>query len=261
MRYYDSLGEAGYPISRPCTTMACSYDEHLARGSHGVDYAVGVGTPVIAPAKGRTRNWSGSAAGNAVDLHHFDENGNETGFVDTFMHMSAFLPEGVYEPGDTIGISGNTGSSTGPHVHWVARLNGQYVRQWEYFTNEPKKNIGAEMFFSKIVATQWHYLSGAEFVRVMHHTEIGQVARQMGAAVEFPTLNDFVLWCKALNIPEDKVLALSATNRVWSKLDTISGGGGATPEAIAKAVDASLKDDFAGIPKSVNDDVAKRMSS
>jgi hypothetical protein len=43
-------------------------------------------------------------------------------------------------------------------------------------------------------------------------------------------------------------------------LDTIAGGG-ATPEAIALAVDASLKDDFAGIPKSVNDDVAKRMSS
>jgi murein DD-endopeptidase MepM/ murein hydrolase activator NlpD len=263
MRYYDSLGEAGYPISEPCATMPCSFDEHLARGSRGgVDYAVRTGTPVIAPTKGRVRNWSNSSAGNAVDFYHIDDNGNETGFYDQFMHLSRFVSPGVYGPGATIGFSGNTGSSTGPHIHWdLVNPQGKVVRQWEYFTNEPTKNIGAEMFFSKVVATQWHYLSGAEFVRVMHHTEIGQVARQMGAAVEFPTLNDFVLWCKALNIPEDKVLALSATNRVWSKLDTISGGGGATPAQIAAAVDASLKDDFAAIPKTVNDDVAKRMSS
>jgi hypothetical protein len=57
------------------------------------------------------------------------------------------------------------------------------------------------------------------------------------------------------------VRALSTTNRTWSKLDTISGGGGATPAEIAAAVDASLKDDFAAIPKTVNDDVAKRMGS
>jgi hypothetical protein len=65
---------------------------------------------------------------------------------------------------------------------------------------------------------------------------------------------------KAFGVPEDKVRNVPAS-RYWSKLDTIQPGGGATPAEIAAAVDASLKDDFAGIPKTVNDDVAKRMSS
>jgi murein DD-endopeptidase MepM/ murein hydrolase activator NlpD len=241
--------------------MACSYDEHLARGSHGVDYAVRTGTPVIAPAKGRTRNFSNSSAGNAVELRHVDENGNETGFVDTFMHLSRFVDPGLFEAGDIIGYSGNTGSSTGPHIHWVAKLNGQFVRQWEFFTNEPETSQGADMYYNVVTATGWQYVVGAEYVRVITGAEVKHVAWNMGAPKAHATLDDFVMWCKALNIPEDKVRALSTTNRTWSKLDTISGGGGATPEAIAQAVDASLKDDFASIPKAVNDDVAKRMSS
>jgi murein DD-endopeptidase MepM/ murein hydrolase activator NlpD len=263
MRYYDSLGDAGYPISRPCTTMACSYDEHLARGSHGVDYAVKTGTPVIAPAKGRTRNFSNASAGNAVELRHLDANGNVTGFVDTFMHLKdgGFVAEGVYNAGDTIGFSGNTGFSTGPHIHWVAKLDGRFVRQWEYFYEEPITSQGVDMYYNVVAATGWQYVVGAEYVRVITGAEVPHVAHNMGAPKSHATLNDFVLWCKALNIPEDKVRALSTTNRTWSKIDTISGGGGATPAEIAAAVDASLKDDFAAIPKTVNDDVAKRMSS
>jgi murein DD-endopeptidase MepM/ murein hydrolase activator NlpD len=263
MRYYDSLGAAGYPISAPCTTMQCSYDEHLARGSRGgVDYAVRTGSPVIAPTKGRVRNWSNASAGNAVDFFHIDDNGNETGFYDQFMHLSAFVSPGVYEPGATIGFSGNTGSSTGPHIHWdLVNPQGKVVRQWEYFTNEPTKKQGSDMYYNVVTATGWQYVVTAEYVRVITGEEVPHVAHNMGAPKAHATLNDFVLWCKALNIPEDKVRALSTTNRTWSKLDTISGGGGATPAQIAAAVDASLKDDFAAIPKTVNDDVAKRMSS
>jgi murein DD-endopeptidase MepM/ murein hydrolase activator NlpD len=246
MRYYDSLGEAGYPISRPCTTMACSYDEHLARGSHGVDYAVKTGTPVIAPAMGRTRNFSNSSAGNAVELHHFDESGNETGFVDTFMHLSAFLPEGVYQPGDTIGISGNTGNSTGPHIHWVAKLNGQFVRQWEYFTEETRKemhlvNNGAAEF---VIGQEYiHHVSGpAEESALI--AVLGPVVWKGGA--------DFDNILKGFGIPADKVKFVMG-GKTWSRvLETLqavqAGGGGSTLTVAA-------------IAKGVNDDAAKRMSS
>jgi len=252
MLYYDSLGDAGYPISPPCTTMACSYDEHLARGTHGVDYAVRTGTPVIAPAKGRTRNFSNSWAGNAVELRHFDKNGNETGYVDLFYHLSAFLPEGVYEPGDTIGLSGSTGDSTGPHIHWVAKLDGQFVRQWEFFTNDNQKPSDDMIYVRNMQAGLnfgFVYLVGQEYVHTVAQTEVVGLNTIYGAPVDFANYNDLVRTLGAFNIPADTVFALKP-GQTWSRdvliQQLIEKGGSATPAAIAKAV---------------NDDVAKRMGS
>jgi hypothetical protein len=262
MRYYDSLGAAGYPISAPCNTMPCSFDEHLARGSRGgVDFAVGVGSPVYAPTLGVVENATNPSAGNYVNFRHIGDNGQPTGFYDQFMHLSRFVTPGWYSPGAIIGYSGNTGSSTGPHIHWdLVNPQGKVVRQWEYFTNDPIKKKATDMYYNKVLTTGWHYVVTAEYIRTITAAEVPHVAHNMGAPKDHAKLEDFIFWCQALGIPESVVRGLSATNRSWSKLDTISGGG-ATPEAIALAVDASLKDDFAGIPKSVNDDVAKRMSS
>jgi murein DD-endopeptidase MepM/ murein hydrolase activator NlpD len=247
MRYYDSLGDAGYPISGPpCTTMACSYDEHLARGSHGVDYAVKTGTPVISPAKGRTSNFSNSSAGNAVELHHVDASGNETGFVDTFMHLSQHVAPGLFEAGDIIGYSGNTGSSTGPHIHWVAKLNGNFVRQWEYFTEETRKDMPILVNNGSA-----EFVIGQEYI---HHVS-GPAEESALVAVLGPVIwkggADFDNILKGFGVPADKV-KLVMGGKTWSRvIETLQavqagGGGGATPQAIAKAV---------------NDDVAKRMSS
>lgn len=249
MLYYDSLGAAGYPISRPCTTMECSYAEHLARGTHGVDFAVKTGTPVIAPALGRTRNFSNASAGNAVELRHVDKNGNETGYVDTFMHLSAFLPEGVYRPGDTIGISGSTGDSTGPHIHWVSKLNGSFVKQWLYFTpGEPDKAqevARLEMIYVFCQENNITYLIGQQFISWPFGKDAPNLVKSFGEAKPYAKLADVVAVAKSFGVPEDKVRTVPAS-RYWSKLDTVQPGGGATPAEIAKAV---------------NDDVAKRMSS
>jgi murein DD-endopeptidase MepM/ murein hydrolase activator NlpD len=247
MRYYDSLGAAGYPISGGVTREE-DWQDHLSRGSlGGVDYAVGIGTPVIAPTRGEVQNNTASGPGNYVSFYHLDEASNRTGFYDQFLHLSRFVSPGTYELGDTIGFSGNTGTQTsGPHIHWhLIDPSGTRVRFWEYFTNEPIKKTGADMYYN-IVAGGWQYVVGQEYIRVITAEEAKHVAWNMGEPKPHANLNDFVLWCKALNIPETVVRGLSATNRTWSKLDTISGGGGATPEVIAKAV---------------NDDVAKRMSS
>jgi murein DD-endopeptidase MepM/ murein hydrolase activator NlpD len=226
--------------------MACSYDEHLARGSHGVDYAVATGTPVIAPAKGRTNNFTNSSAGNAVELHHLDEAGNATGFVDIFMHLSRFVDPGVYEPGATIGFSGNTGSSTGPHIHWVAKLNGAFVRQWEYFTEETRKdmylvNNGNAEF---VIGQEYiHHVSGPAEDAALQAV-LGAVIWKGGA--------DFDNILKGFGIPADKV-KLVMGGKTWSRvLETEqlvqAGGGGSTLTVAA-------------IAKGVNDDAAKRMSS
>jgi murein DD-endopeptidase MepM/ murein hydrolase activator NlpD len=269
MRYYDSLGQAGYPISRPCTTMPCSFDEHRLRGSQGgVDYAVGVGSPIPAPTRGRVRNWTGSAAGNAVDFYHIDDNGVETNFFDQFMHLKdgGFVAEGVYNPGDTIGYSGNTGFSTGPHIHWNARLNGRVVRQWEYFREDPPKPKDVEMIAVRRSTDGAVFILGADYMHHCSAPEWGLLAKYYTPCVD---LDDrglaAVMWAHNIPAGTEKVII---PNKTWSReaviqqlIESGGGGGGATPAQIAAAVDASLKDDFAGIPKSVNDDVAKRMGS
>lgn len=264
MRYYDSLAAAGYPISGG-DTYEEDFQSHLDRGSAGgIDYAVGVGRPIYAPTKGRVFNRSTTGGGNTARFYHIDDNGAESGWYDEFLHLSSFGPDGaIFNPGEDIGArSGNTGTqTTGPHVHWhLCNAQGQRVRQWLYFRENPIKQRNKDMFYNR-VAGGWQYVVGQEYIRVITPEEVRHVEWNMGKPVEHGKIEDFVLWCKALNIPESVVRGLSATNRTWSKLDTITGGGGATPAEIAAAVDASLKDDFAGIPKSVNDDVAKRMSS
>lgn len=265
MRYYDSLGAAGYPISGGIS-MQQSYQEHLDRGSAGVDFAVGIGRPIIAPTKGRVLNRSTSGGGNTARFYHVDENGVESGWYDEFLHLSSFGPDGaIFNPGEDIGArSGNTGTQTsGPHIHWhLCNAQGRRVPQWEQFREDPpKQKVGNDMYYNRVASNGWQYVVGQEYIRVITGEEVKHVAWNMGPYKEHSTLEDFILWCKALGVPESVVRALSPTNRNWSRLGTISGGtsGGATAEQIATAVDAALKDDFAAVPKAVNDDAAKRL--
>lgn len=91
-----------------------------------------------------------------------------------------------------------------------------------------------------------------------------------GPFVTYNTTAEIDQVCAALDIPLDVWRNLHKTEtRQWSRENEIltaiknisSSSGGATASEIAKAVDASLKDDFAAVPKAVNDDAAKRMSS
>jgi hypothetical protein len=140
MRYYDSLGAAGYPISGG-VTMEESYAEHLERGSKGgVDYAVRVGMPIYAPTRGRVLNRYTTGGGNTARFYHIADDGSETGWFDEFLHLSAYGPEAIFEPGADIGArSGNTGTqTTGPHIHWhLCDPDGTRTPQWLYFQDNP----------------------------------------------------------------------------------------------------------------------------
>ena len=92
----------------------------------GIDYAAPSGTPIMAPADGTIieRGVKGGY-GNAVMLEH--KNGMQT----LYAHMSQFRANqslGMHvKAGSVIGYVGSTGRSTGPHLHYEVRLNGQAV--------------------------------------------------------------------------------------------------------------------------------------
>jgi peptidoglycan hydrolase-like protein with peptidoglycan-binding domain len=98
------------------------WNDHLARGSGGgIDYAVGEGTPIPAPCNGRVENIPHfSGYGNYIRFYHdADTVGVGAGWRDEYLHLKdgGFVAPGQYRQGETIGYSGSTGYSTGPHIH------------------------------------------------------------------------------------------------------------------------------------------------
>ncbi|NBD74236.1 peptidoglycan DD-metalloendopeptidase family protein [Patescibacteria group bacterium] len=89
-------------------------------GYNGVDYAAPVGTPIVAAARGevivaRGAGWNGGY-GNYMVIDH--PNGTQT----LYSHLSGLAVwGGSVVAGQVIGYVGNTGRSTGPHLHFEVR--------------------------------------------------------------------------------------------------------------------------------------------
>ncbi|WP_277622403.1 M23 family metallopeptidase [Streptomyces sp. CB03238] len=92
---------------------------HWARRHTGQDFAVAVGTPVRSIGAGRVRSVTcGGAFGIEVVVRHAG------GWHSQYAHLAApgVSPGQPVVAGQVIGRSGNTGNSTGPHLHFEVRL-------------------------------------------------------------------------------------------------------------------------------------------
>lgn len=98
----------------------------------GIDIAVPVGTPVAAAAQGVV-TFAGHDGdyGNLVIIQHPD------GRLTRYGHLSKILVSrnDQVTAGDEIALSGSTGKSTGPHVHFEVRENGQVVNPIKILSN------------------------------------------------------------------------------------------------------------------------------
>lgn len=95
----------------------------------GIDWAVPVGTAVMASNGGTiTKAGWGSGYGYCVYIRH--EDGRETRYA----HLSKVLVSvGQHvNQGQKIALSGNTGRSSGPHLHFELRINGAAVNPLKY---------------------------------------------------------------------------------------------------------------------------------
>lgn len=95
----------------------------------GIDIPAPAGAPIVAASSGEVA-WSNysTTAGNWVGIDH----GN--GVYTVYMHMSANLVSTgqSVSKGQTIGLVGTTGSSTGNHLHFSVRVNGAYTNPLNY---------------------------------------------------------------------------------------------------------------------------------
>lgn len=98
----------------------------LSGGHMGLDMIAAVGTPVYAAADGvvvsAEGGWNGGFGTNVLVSHG-------GGVTTRYAHLSRFIVgdgQGIKQ-GQLIAYSGNTGRSTGPHLHFETRLNGAAV--------------------------------------------------------------------------------------------------------------------------------------
>jgi murein DD-endopeptidase MepM/ murein hydrolase activator NlpD len=106
-----------------------SYARFGLRGHNGVDFSATVGTPVKAAADGVVA-WVDTDAdyGNYIRIWH-----KALGVHSFYAHLSKqnVVVGATVKAGDVIGLSGNTGNSTGPHLHFELRpcnALGAYVQ-------------------------------------------------------------------------------------------------------------------------------------
>lgn len=94
----------------------------------GIDYSISVGTPVAAAADGVVvLSQSLPIRGEYVLVDH------GSGLYSGYAHLSERLVEvgDMVQAGDVLGSTGNTGRSTGPHLHWETALGGVWVNPLE----------------------------------------------------------------------------------------------------------------------------------
>ncbi len=159
----------GYPIVNKGITGNFGWREHpilKRREFHpGIDLKADVGTPVYAPANGVVEfaGYNENGYGyNVILLHNF-------GFKTVFAHMTRrdVVKAGQFvKKGDLIGYSGNTGLSTGPHLHYEVRFINKTLEPL-YFLNLQRKNMNN--FFNTERRVPWQSLIKA--VSVQHQVQ------------------------------------------------------------------------------------------
>lgn len=149
-------GTLGYPLSEKNRRITNDYSNG---GHQGIDYGIPVGTPVYAaddgiviksmaiteggsPGRGTpARAPNGKlyrSYGEVIEIQH------DAGIVTYYAHLSKRLVERgtKVNRGQLIGYSGNTGNSSGPHLHFEVRKNGTVVNPHDFMSDSVTQKHG-----------------------------------------------------------------------------------------------------------------------
>ncbi|RXJ82012.1 M23 family metallopeptidase [Arcobacter sp. F2176] len=106
------------------------YNKQLKSYHSGVDFRADIGTPIVAANDGIVR-FAGNRfySGNSIIIDHGQ------GIFTCYFHLSKILvkKDQKIKRDDKIGLSGETGRITGPHLHFGTRIHGVLVDPQELF--------------------------------------------------------------------------------------------------------------------------------
>lgn len=153
---HDSIPN-GYPTQNLGTTSAFGKRLHPTTNEasfhNGVDLKAGEGSQVVATADGVIKQADyNKRSGNRILITH------NYGFETRYAHLSKMQVEAgdVVQKGDIIGLSGNTGRSDGPYLHYEIRFLDRAHNPSDFLTWE----FGDQEIFTKVRGIQWQSLIG-----------------------------------------------------------------------------------------------------
>lgn len=115
----------------------------IARMHYGQDFSVPYGTNVYATGDGKVvaAGYNSGGFGNYIVIDH----GN--GLQSIYGHLSKInVPKDInVKRGELIGLSGSSGTSSGPHLHYQIDKFGQHVNAINYFNNDMDEEEFTEM--------------------------------------------------------------------------------------------------------------------
>ncbi|MDR2389910.1 MAG: peptidoglycan DD-metalloendopeptidase family protein [Tannerellaceae bacterium] len=175
------------PIHNEPLKITSSYGPRRRRMHRGIDLKLQIGDTVYAafPGKVRIRNTERRGYGKYLVLRH--PNGLET----VYGHLSDWLVDTneVVRAGDPIALGGNTGRSTGSHLHFETRFMGQAVDPSEIIDFE-NKTPHRELFVFRNIRINGRnsnlYTSSENqivFHRIKSGDTLGSIARRYGTTV------------------------------------------------------------------------------
>lgn len=102
-----------------------TYDQHIHNGNlpPGVDFGCPIGTPLYAIEDGQM-----TCATDGTGAHYIELTAKNTNHNWFYVHLSEFVGFNRFvKEGDLIGYSGNSGITTGPHLHFGLKVNNIYI--------------------------------------------------------------------------------------------------------------------------------------
>jgi len=121
-------GSLAYPVAGITTSY---YGARWGGFHNGIDIGAASGTPVLAVDGGMVifKGWSGNY-GNLIQIDH-----GGGAMITWYAHLSSFAINtgATVKKGEVIGYVGNTGYSTGPHLHFEVHVNGVSVNPLQFY--------------------------------------------------------------------------------------------------------------------------------
>lgn len=138
-----TINLTGFHMPTPSTKITSPFGPRWRRMHNGLDLKVNIGDTIVAAFDGKVRivKYERRGYGKYVVIRH--DNGLET----VYGHLSKQLVEEnqLVKAGEVIGLGGNTGRSTGSHLHFETRFLGIAINPI-YMFDFPKQDIVADTY-------------------------------------------------------------------------------------------------------------------
>ena len=176
----------GFHMPTPSTKITSPFGPRWRRMHNGLDLKVNIGDTIVAAFDGKVRivKYERRGYGKYVVIRH--DNGLET----VYGHLSKQLVEEnqLVKAGEVIGLGGNTGRSTGSHLHFETRFLGIPINPALMFDFEKQDIVADSYTFRKTKGTSGTARSMASgeglFYKVKRGDTLSKIAARQGTSID-----------------------------------------------------------------------------